>query len=190
MYVEGISPSKISSKLERPPLSANQTLPVIDQLCCHICKKVLVQLLQLDCSAVVCSGCLSECITMSASTECPCCVSHHNLTTCSVHPAPELILRLLHDMMVQCVTCKREMKAGEHDSHSCKQETVEVPIEVATVIRHLACESLSNIIQIPTGGTVSMHGCIQNYIHIIITATDTCSCHKGQIPREFKQSNT
>ena len=115
--------------------------------------KVLIQPLQLDCSAVVCSGCLSEWITISASTECPCCVSHHNLTLQSIHPAPEIIVRLL---VVQCVTCKRDMKAGEYDEHHCKQETAEVPIEMARVIRHLTSESSSNIIQIPTGGTVSI----------------------------------
>ena len=85
-----------------------------------------MQPLQLDCSAVVCSGCLSEWITISASTtalqsncnSCPCCVSHHNSTLQSIHPAPEIIVRLLHDVVVQCVTCKRDMKAGEYDEHN------------------------------------------------------------------------
>ena len=56
----------------------------------------------------------------------------------------------------KCVTCKRDMKAGEYDEHHCKQETAEIPIEMARVIRHLTSESSSNIIQIPTGGTVSI----------------------------------
>ncbi|KAL5497605.1 hypothetical protein EMCRGX_G014112 [Ephydatia muelleri] len=58
--VEAIAPSQVSSQLEQPPLSANQALSVMDQLLCHICTKDLIQPLQLDCSAVVCSGCLSE----------------------------------------------------------------------------------------------------------------------------------
>ena len=112
--------------------------------------KVLIQQMQLDCSAVVCSGCLSEWITISASTECPCCVSHHNLTLQSIHPALDIIVRLLHDVVVQCVTCKRAMKSGEYDEHHCKQETAKVPIQMAKVIRHLTSENSSNIIQIPT----------------------------------------
>ena len=54
------------------------------------------------------------------------------------------------------MTCKRDIKAGEYDENHCKQETAEVPIEMARVIRHLSSENSSNIILIPTGRTVSI----------------------------------
>ena len=56
------------------------------------------------------------------------------------------------------------MKAGEYDEHHYKQETARVPIEMARVIRHLTSESSSNIIQIPTGGTVSI---LYAYMYVI-----------------------
>ena len=56
-------------------------------------------------------------------------------------------------MVVQCVACKRDMKAGEYDENHCKQETAEEPIEMARVIHNLTSESS---IAIPTGGTVSI----------------------------------
>ena len=71
-----------------------------------------------------------------------------------------------------------------------EQETADMPLRV---IRQLTSESSSNIIRIPTGGTVSILYAYNislmqpTHVHACTIAIDNCSCHKGQISRE---SNT
>ena len=37
----------------------------------------------------------------------------------SSHAAPSLILTLLKDMVVICGRCKRDVRAGDYDTHEC-----------------------------------------------------------------------
>ena len=77
----------------------------------------------------------------------------------------------MHDVVVQCVACKRDMKAGEYDENHCKQETAEEPIEMARVIHNLTSESSNNIIQFPTGGTVSILYAYNTYVTSLMQPT-------------------
>ena len=42
-------------------------------------------------------------------------------TTTTAKPAPPLIQTLLKDIMVKCVRCKRDIRAGDYDTHECYQ---------------------------------------------------------------------
>ena len=107
-HIEQIAPQKLISSNEHPAVSANQVLSVAEMLSCAICQKTLDQPIQLSCDILVCTGCLVQQLTASAQTFCPFCFSPpHQLTPETIKPASQMILRLLQDVLVKCMTCKR-----------------------------------------------------------------------------------
>ena len=107
-HIEQIAPQKLISSNEHPAVSANQVLSVAEMLLCAICQKTLDQPIQLSCDTVVCTGCLVHQLTASAQTFCPFCSPPHQLTPETIKPASQMILRLLQDVLVKCMTCKRD----------------------------------------------------------------------------------
>ena len=104
-HIEQIAPQKPN---EHPAVSANQVLSVAEMLLCAICQKTLDQPIQLSCDTLVCTGCLVQQLTASAQTFCPFCSPPHQLTPETIKPASQMILRLLQDVLVKCMTCKRD----------------------------------------------------------------------------------
>lgn len=62
-------------------------------------------------------------------------------------------------MIVSCSFCKVEMKAGTLDQHQCSPQLKIVAREelqtTASVIQQLLSQSPENVVELPTGGTVS-----------------------------------
>ena len=44
------------------------------------------------------------------------------LIAAQLKPAPQLIQTLLADILVQCQTCRKEIRAGEYGTHKCEVE--------------------------------------------------------------------
>ena len=118
-HINTIAPPKAVCHRMEPQLVPTQVLSVTDLLKCQMCEQMLVQPLTctLHCNAVVCTKCITDYIATSASTQCPCCDESVNLLPSSVQPAPAMIQRLLHDVMVSCTTCNKHIQAGTHDCH-------------------------------------------------------------------------
>ena len=145
---------------------------------------MLVQPLTLHCNAVVCTKCITDYmyIASSASTQCPCCDDSVNLLPSSVQPAPVMIQRLLHDVMVSCTTCNKHIRAGDYGTHNCHKADVQEEICASTVIHRILSESTKdNIMQIQTGGTVSKEWVMSVYLLSSSVAIDSCVCNKGPI---------
>ena len=47
-------------------------------------------------------------------------------------PAPPLIQTLLKDIMVKCVRCKRDVRAGDYDTHECSTLPTKVEVKMAS----------------------------------------------------------
>ena len=108
-HIEQIAPQKLISSNEHPAVSANQVLSVAEMLLCAICQKTLDQPIQLSCDTLVGTGCLVQQLTASAQTFCPFYSPPHQLTPeKTIKPASQMILRLLQDVLVKCMTCKRD----------------------------------------------------------------------------------
>ena len=131
-------------------MSVNQVVSVADMLLCTICQKTLDQPIQLSCSFLVCTGCLVQQLTASAQTFCPCCSPPHQLTPETIKPASQMIQRLLQDVLVKCMTCKRDVKTVDYDSHDCNSHDPKV---LSTTLQHMLAEQ--SIVKVPTGGRVS-----------------------------------
>ena len=140
-------------------VSETQTLAAIEHLQCPICTDILSQPIELPCRALVCSSCIIEWLTISASSHCPCCFSESLLNPVSINTAPSLVLKLLGEVLVTCPACKAGVKTGLYDTHQCTpqaQSVKEDELQVtSSVIQQLLSESPENVVEIPTRGTVS-----------------------------------
>ena len=50
---------------------------------------------------------------------CPCCSEDSTLVPTGIRPAPNAIVILLKDVLVQCAECHRDVKAGCYEEHEC-----------------------------------------------------------------------
>ena len=71
---------------------------------------------QLPCSAPVCTKCIVEWVAATGAENCPCC-SDGPLLSSQIRPASNLILLLLADILVHCVSCSRDVKADAYEVH-------------------------------------------------------------------------
>ncbi|KAL5475010.1 hypothetical protein EMCRGX_G027054 [Ephydatia muelleri] len=54
-------------------------------------------------------------------------------------PVPPLVQTLLKDIMVKCERCKRDVKAGDFDTHECSTLPTKVEVKMASrVLKRLA----------------------------------------------------
>ena len=110
---------KIASALlhePSPTLASANNLSILKKLKCALCSNILSQPLELTCSAMVCTKCLTECIVASATVSCPCC-SDDDLS--HVRPASNAILLLLSDVRRHCAGCNRDIRSGDYEGHEC-----------------------------------------------------------------------
>ena len=172
-HIKSIAPPAITRTPVLEQFSTIQSISGIDHLQCSVCMQVLSQPVELHCRALVCTPCLIGWLTVSASCTCPCCFLETTLTPADITPAPDLILKLLGDLLVCCPDCKASVTAGTYDEHQCtpqvesSQGVSRDDLQVASsVIHHLLSTSPENVVEIPTRGTVSLH-VVQVNVNII-----------------------
>ena len=121
---------------------SNTTNPaIIEQLQCPI---LLHKPLELSCRALVCTNRLVHCFLLfnCCEVKCPCCFMESLLQPQQLKPAPPLIQTLLKDVMVKCVRCKRDVRAGDYDTHECSTLPTKVEVKMASrVLKRLASTS-------------------------------------------------
>ncbi|KAL5517527.1 hypothetical protein EMCRGX_G003086 [Ephydatia muelleri] len=64
--------------------------------------------------------------------KCPCCFMQSPIQPQQLKPAPPLVQTLLKDIMVKCERCKRDVKAGDFDTHECSTLPTKVEVKMAS----------------------------------------------------------
>ncbi|KAL5509935.1 hypothetical protein EMCRGX_G005385 [Ephydatia muelleri] len=110
--------------------------------------------LELPCGKLACTCCIVERVTASA-TVCPCCLLDGGLVPTEIRPASNLIQLLLKDVLVQCVVCHRDVKAGYYEEHECTQSlTAGEERQAAGLLKRAISTSPDQAtVQLATGGT-------------------------------------
>ena len=141
-------------------------MTVLEELKCVVCANVLSQPLELPCGKLACTSCIVERVTASA-TVCPCCLLDGGLVSTEIRPASNLIQLLLKDVLVQCVVCHRDVKAGCYEEHECTQSlTPGEEREAAGLLKRAISTSPDQAtVQLATGGTVR---CIQCHLNCYV----------------------
>ncbi|KAL5481525.1 hypothetical protein EMCRGX_G021706 [Ephydatia muelleri] len=150
-----IAPPPIFSSEPYPPLASQNSATVLKELKCMVCSNILKQPLELPCRQLACTSCAVERVAASTPV-CPCCSEDSSLVPTEIRPAPNAVLLLLKDVLVQCVGCHRDMKAGCYDGHECTPYlTAGEEREAAALLKRAISTSpdQAGIIQLPTGGT-------------------------------------
>ena len=159
--INSISPRPIISPehpFPRPPLSKdNLSVSVLNQLECPLCVDILAQPIQLPCSTLACAQCIIQWVVTTASVHCPCCFSQQPIVLPLLQPASHLVLLLLKDVVVHCVSCSRDMRAGAYEEHECVLTlTASEERAAAGLLKRAISTSSKGIIKLGTGGTVSV----------------------------------
>ena len=91
---------------------------------------------------------------------CPCCSEDDSLVPREIRLTSNVALLLLKDVLVQCMVCHRDVKAGCYEGHECTPSlTAGEEREAAALLkRAISISPDKGIIQLPTGGAVK---CIQ-----------------------------
>eukprot|EP00731_Ephydatia_muelleri_P001561 Em0001g1561a len=91
----------------------------------------------------------------ASDTVCPCCLLDGGLVSTEIRPASNLIQLLLKDVLVQCVVCHRDVKAGYYEDHECTQSlTPGEEREAAKLLKRAISTSPDQAtVQLATGGT-------------------------------------
>ena len=120
---------------------------ILEQVQCPVCLRILHQPMELPCRAL----CMVEWFKVFSCSEvkCPCCFTDTPLTA-----APQLIQTLLTDMVLECQTCRKDIRGVEYITHQCSGEPTKAEVQTASgVLRRLASTSYQSI-TIHTGGIV------------------------------------
>ena len=98
--------------------------------------------------------------------KCPCCYSETPVIPSELKPAPPLVQALLSNVMVHCITCTRDMRACEYNTHECSVSPTRTEVQMASqVLTRLADTSPDKIFSMPTKGTVSSCSTTYTIIH-------------------------
>ena len=162
-YIKGIASPNC---LPDAPL-ASQLNTVMEQLLCSVCLDVLCQPLELPCRALVCTMCTVQLFRAfnCNDVKCPCCYSETPVIPSELKPAPPLVQALLSNVMVHCITCTRDMRACEYNTHECSVSPTRTEVQMASqVLTRLADTSPDKIFSMPTKGTVSSITCAQQLV--------------------------
>ena len=170
-----IAPPPIFSHEPYLPLASQNSSTVLNELKCVVCSNIVTQPLELPCRKLACTRCVVERVAAS-SPVCPCCSEDSTLVPTGIRPAPNAIVILLKDVLVQCAECHRDVKAGCYEEHECTPSftLVEEREAAALLKRAISTSPDQGIIQLPTGGTVK---CIQSHLccYFILNHTSTCT---------------
>ncbi|KAL5502431.1 hypothetical protein EMCRGX_G009202 [Ephydatia muelleri] len=111
--------------------------------------------LELPCSALVCTKCIVEWVAAIGAENCSCCSDDDPLLSSRIRPASNLILLLLADILVHCVSCSRDVKADAYEAHKCTPSLTPVEEREAVVLlkKAISTSTEKGIIHLATGGT-------------------------------------
>eukprot|EP00731_Ephydatia_muelleri_P002007 Em0001g2007a len=128
-----IAPPPIFSHEPYPPLASQNSSTVLNELKCVVER------------------------VAASSPVCPCCSEDSTLVPTGIRSAPNAIVILLKDVLVQCAECHRDVKAGCYEEHECTPSLtlVEEREAAALLKRAISTSPDQGIIQLPTGGTIS-----------------------------------
>ena len=168
VHQAGISPNTLIAHLQKiaspaaflhepsPPLASVNNLSILEKLKCAICANVLSQPLELMCSALVCTTCLTESIAASGAVSCPCCSNDGPLLPTHVRRASNAILLLLSDVRRHCAGCNRDIRSGDYEGHECVPSlTPEEEKQAAELLkRAISTSPDKGVVQLATGGAV------------------------------------
>eukprot|EP00731_Ephydatia_muelleri_P021490 Em0014g81a len=98
---------------------------ILEQVQCPICLRILHQPMELPCRAL----CMVEWFKVFSCSEvkCPCCFTDTPLTA-----APQLIQTLLTDMVLECQTCRKDIRGVEYITHQCSGEPTKAEVQTAS----------------------------------------------------------
>ncbi|KAL5479256.1 hypothetical protein EMCRGX_G022753 [Ephydatia muelleri] len=135
-YIQGVAPATVTDPgCPKPPL-ATDNLSCLSKLECPLCCEILSQPIELPCSVLACAECIIAWLKISGTVLCPCCYSDIPMAPASLRPASDLIISLLHDILVHCTSCGRDMRAGAYVGHQCtKSPTRSEPITFMRVVQ-------------------------------------------------------
>ena len=103
-----------------------------------ICMGVLVRPLQLPCGSICCTTCMCDWVKHTPTIDllsCPWCPLSHSVQISQLHPAPQVLMKLLDTLLCTCMRCRGRVPATQHTDHiesGCKlppQESVPETIE-------------------------------------------------------------
>ena len=154
-YLWKIAPPPIFSHDHCPPVASQNSSSVLSQLKCQLCSNLLTQPLELPCSALVCTKCIVEWVAATGAENCPCCSDDGPLLSSRIRPASNLILLLLADILVHCVSCSRDVKADAYEAHKCTPSLTPNEEREALVLlkKAISTSTEKGIIHLATGGT-------------------------------------
>ncbi|KAL5473937.1 hypothetical protein EMCRGX_G028506 [Ephydatia muelleri] len=154
-YIQGIAPATVTDPgCPKPPL-ATENLSCLSKLECPLCCEILSQPIELPCSVLACAECIIAWLKISGTVLCPCCYSDIPMAPASLRPASDLIISLLHDILVHCTSCGRDMRAGAYVGHQCTRSPTRSEVNMAAdVLRHVISNSPPDecVVKVPTGG--------------------------------------
>ncbi|KAL5490845.1 hypothetical protein EMCRGX_G016036 [Ephydatia muelleri] len=135
-YIQGVAPATVTDPgCPKPPL-ATDNLSCLSKLECPLCCEILSQPIELPCSVLACAECIIAWLKISGTVLCPCCYSDIPMAPASLRPASDLIISLLHDILVHCTSCGRDMRAGAYVGHQCtRSPTRSEPITFMRVVQ-------------------------------------------------------
>ena len=173
-YIQGIAPATVTDPgCPKPPL-ATDNLSCLSKLECPLCCEILSQPIELPCSVLACAECIIAWLKISGTVLCPCCYSDIPMAPASLRPASDLIISLLHDILVHCTSCGRDMRAGAYVGHQCTRSPTRSEVNMAAdILRHVISNSPPDecVVKVPTGGRVKCFITFWPHIYYI-TATE------------------
>ena len=149
--------------------------------------------LQLPCGSICCTTCMCDWVKHTPTIDplsCPCCPLSHSVQMSQLHPAPQVLMKLLDTLLITCLRCGGRVPATKHKDHiesGCKlppQESVPETIEdllsqppctpLAPLEKRAMQHSLlrlfsssppeSQVLTVPTSGRVSSPAGNNNHI--------------------------
>ena len=87
---------------------------------CFLCLGVLERPIQLSCGQLCCTACLCTWVKHTLTLDplcCPCCPLSHTLLEKQLHPAPQVLVKLLDVLQVRCRRCRQSAARAQHLEH-------------------------------------------------------------------------
>eukprot|EP00731_Ephydatia_muelleri_P021472 Em0014g63a len=138
-----------------PSLASMNNKLIVEKLKCAVCSNVLSEPLELTCSALVCTTCLTECIAASGAVNCPCCSDDD---PSHVRPVSNGIFLCCYQMFgdIDCAGCNRDIRSGDYGGHECVPSlTPEEEKEAAGLLKRTISTS-------PDKGVVQLGGAVKD----------------------------
>ena len=157
-----IAPPPVFSHEPYPPLASQNNMTVLNELKCVACSNILSRPLELPCRKLVCTRYVVEQVAAS-TTVYPCCSADGSVVPREIRPASNVTLLLQKDVLVQCMVCHRDVKAGCYEGHECTPSlTAGEEREAAALLkRAISTSPDKGIIQLSTEEAVK---CIQYHL--------------------------